>query len=97
MTDPIDVKVVHNPAEKRFEVSLNGETALMEYMLAGTNMIFTHTEVPPAFEGRGIGNQMAHYGLTYAREHGYRVQALCPFVAAFVKRHKEYQDITWGY
>lgn len=31
MTEPIDIKGVHNPAEKRFEVSLNGETALMKY------------------------------------------------------------------
>jgi len=36
-------------------------------------------------------------GLDYARDHGYKIQALCPFMNAYVRRHKEYHPITWGY
>ncbi|MBZ0298862.1 MAG: N-acetyltransferase [Anaerolineae bacterium] len=89
--------VRNNPAENRFEVVLKGDVAVVEYMIAGTNIIFTHTEVPRAFEGMGVGSKMAYVALEYAKAEGYKVQALCPFIAAFVGKHPEYQSITWGY
>jgi uncharacterized protein len=92
-----NLQVVHNPTEKRFEVRLGEQIAMTEYMLAGRNIIFTHTEVPPAFEGRGIANKLAHTALEYARTEALKVQALCPFIALYVRKHPEYQSITWGY
>jgi predicted GNAT family acetyltransferase len=32
--------------------------------------------------------------MTYARKEGLRVVPLCPFVAAFIKRHTEFQDLV---
>lgn len=90
-----DVK--HNMAEKRFEVQLGDALALMEYMRAGNNIIFTHTEVPEAFEGQGVANEMAYVALEYAKAEGLKVQPLCPFVALYIRKHPEYQPITWGY
>lgn len=90
-------EVINNTAEKRFEVNLGDKYAIMEYMLHGQNMIFTHTEVPPEFEGRGIAGQMAKFALDYSRSQGYRVQPLCPYVKSYVQRHKEYHDISWGF
>jgi predicted GNAT family acetyltransferase len=93
--DQLDIQ--NNPDESRFELVIDGEMAIVEYMIAGKNIIFTHTEVPPQFEGKGIGNRLAKYVLDYAQQHGYKVQALCPFIAAYVRRHPEYQANTWGY
>lgn len=92
-----NIEVHHNPDAKRFEVRLDGEIAMIEYMRAGTNIIYTHTEVPPAFEGRGIANALAYSAMEYAKAEGLKVQALCPFVAAYVRKHPEYHSITWGY
>ncbi|MBZ0296524.1 MAG: N-acetyltransferase [Anaerolineae bacterium] len=94
-SDQLEIK--HNPDEHRFEVMLDGKIAMVQYMIAGKNIIFTHTEVPPEFEGLGIGNKMAHVALEYAQAEGYKVQAICPFIAAYIRRHPEYQSITWGY
>jgi hypothetical protein len=91
------LEVIHNPAESRFEVQLDGETAMVEYMLHGSNISFTHTEVPPAYEGKGIANQMAQTALNYARDNHLRVNAVCPFIKLYIQRHPEYQAITWGY
>lgn len=91
------LEVVHNPEKSRFEITLEGGMAISEYQLAAKNMIFTHTEVPEAYEGLGVGNKLAQVGLDYARDHGYKIQALCPFMNAYVRRHKEYHPITWGY
>lgn len=96
-TNATPVEVHHNPDAKRFEVRLGNEVAMIEYMRAGSNIIYTHTEVPPAFEGRGIANALAHTAMEYAKTEGLKVQALCPFVAAYVRKHPEYHGITWGY
>ena len=51
-----------------------------------------HTEVSPEAEGRGVGSTLARSLLDDARGAGERVDIQCPFVAAWVKRHPEYQD-----
>ncbi|HLU08226.1 MAG TPA: GNAT family N-acetyltransferase [Oceanobacillus sp.] len=91
----LDVK--HNPEAKRFEIQLGDQLAMVEYMLAGNNIIFTHTEVPPAFEGQGIANRMVKFALDYAVNAGYKIQPLCPVVKHYVDRHPEYQAHSWGY
>jgi hypothetical protein len=90
-----ELTVQHNPAQNRFEIRLGQQLAIAEYMLAGKNMIFTHTEVPPEFEGQGVGNQLAKFALDYAVAQGYKIQPLCPFIAAYVRRHTEYHPHTW--
>jgi predicted GNAT family acetyltransferase len=89
--------VVHNPDAKRFEVVLGDDVAMLEYMIAGKNIVYTHTEVPPVFEGRGIANKLAHFAMEYAKAEGLKVQAVCPFVVMYVRKHPEYHGITWGY
>ena len=97
MIDKDKLEVVHNPDAKRFEIRLGDELAMVEYLQNKKNIIFTHTEVPVQYEGQGIGKILAEYVLNYAREQGYKVQPLCPFIKAYVQRHPEYQDISWGF
>jgi predicted GNAT family acetyltransferase len=89
--------VVHNAAENRFEIKLGDDVAMIEYMLHGRNITFTHTEVPPAYEGRGVGSHIARFALDYARDHEMKVNPLCPFVKLYIERHPEYKPLTWGY
>src|SRR5262245_1609594 len=95
--DPNEIEVRNNPEAKRFEVIIDDKIAMVEYMIAGQNIIFTHTEVPPEFEGHGIANRMAYVALEYAKAQGYKVQPLCPFIKAYIQRHPEYLPITFGY
>jgi uncharacterized protein len=92
-----NLEVRHNPERSRFEVRLGDKIAVSEYMLAGNNIIFTHTEVPPEFEGQGIAGKLAKFALDYAVQAGHKIQALCPFIRLYVERHPEYQPHTWGY
>ncbi len=59
---PEDISVVENPAQSRFEAQLDGYLAVADYRLEGDSMIFTHTEVPPAFRGRGIAEKLVLAG-----------------------------------
>lgn len=90
-------EVKHNPEQSRFEIDLGDALAMAEYQRAGNNIIFTHTEVPVAYEGRGLANQLAYTALEYAKAEGLKAQALCPFFALYIRKHPEYQSITWGY
>lgn len=85
--------VRNNDEAGRFEVDLDGDLAVSNYIIRGRTIYFTHTEVPGAMEGRGIGNLLAHAALDYARANGFRVVPRCKFIAAFIKRHPEYQDL----
>jgi predicted GNAT family acetyltransferase len=55
--------------------------------------MFTHTEVPPAHEGQGIGTMLIEAGLTYAREQQLKVIPTCQFFASYMRRHAEVQDL----
>jgi uncharacterized protein len=86
--------VIHNTAQRRFEVHLDSHTAELDYRLSGNTIIFIHTGVPSALEGRGIGSLLVKTGLEYAQKNNLKVQTLCWFVAGYLQRHAEYQDLT---
>lgn len=86
-------QVTHHPDQQRFTLSVEDHTAVLDYTLDGNVIVFTHTGVPEAIGGRGIGSKLATAGLEYARRQGYRVRALCWFVAGYTQRHPEYQDL----
>lgn len=92
------LQVVDNPQEKRLEINLgNGDYAFVEYQPAGPNIIYTHTEVPEKYEGMGVGGKLANAAMEHAKEHGLKVQPLCPFIKAYVARHPEYHSMSWGF
>jgi hypothetical protein len=86
-------QVRQNAALNRFEMDVAGGTALASYRLADGVMSFTHTEVPPALRGHGIGSQMMHRVLQNVRAQGLKVVPRCPFVADFMDRNPEYTDL----
>jgi predicted GNAT family acetyltransferase len=86
-------QVRHIPADNRFEMQAEGYSAVLQYILDGDTINFTHTGVPSELEGRGIGSQLAHAGLEYARENAFKVVTTCWFVAGYIERHKEYQPL----
>jgi predicted GNAT family acetyltransferase len=90
----IDLPVTHNTDLNRFEAQLNGHTAELTYQMSGNTIIFTHTGVPSALEGQGIGGLLVKAGLEYARENKLKVQALCWFVNGYIQRHPEYQELV---
>ena len=90
------VEVADNPVERRYEATLDGALAgFAAYRLRGEHVIvFTHTEVDPAYEGQGIGGVLARGALDDVRARGERrVVALCPFISAWIARHPDYQDL----
>lgn len=84
----------NNTKQQQFEVHEEGETAVLQYRFHEGVIWLMHTEVPHKLEGRGIASTLARYGLEWARENHVKAKVLCPFVAVFLKRHPEYQDVV---
>lgn len=81
--------VVHDLENHSFLVRIDPHVAVLDYFLNHDTITFTHTGVPTALEGRGIGSALVKAGLKYARENGLKVQSLCWFVDKYRSRHPE--------
>ena len=86
--------VVMNEATHRFELTVDGETAFAEYNLLHDALVLPHTVTPPALEGRGIGSALAKAALSYARLNHLKVKPFCPFMAGYIQKHPEWQDLV---
>jgi predicted GNAT family acetyltransferase len=85
--------VNNNEKTQRFEIHEAGELAYLEYRYFKNDIALMHTFVPEALEGKGIASTLAHYALEWAKEHQKPVIVYCPFVAAYLKKHTEYNSV----
>ncbi|HJE61217.1 MAG TPA: N-acetyltransferase [Nocardiopsis listeri] len=94
--DPMATEVKDVPENNRYVITSDGEEAgFAEYILTDTMITFTHTEVDPAFEGKGVGGTLVREALDDVRARGLSVLPMCPFVKAWIARHPEYTDLVY--
>lgn len=88
-----ELTVQHNRDRSRFEIQIGEHLAELDYTLQDGVITFTHTGVPPALEGKGLGSKLARAGLEYARVNGLKVVSTCWFINGYLDRNLEYQDL----
>jgi uncharacterized protein len=90
----MSVTVTDAPDRSRYEARVDGELAgFAEYQRRGDLVVFIHTEVDPAFEGKGVGGSIAREVLDDVRRRELRARLRCPFLAEWASRHPEYDDL----
>lgn len=94
----MSIEIVDVPELHRYEARSDGAVAgFADYQMRpgpSPTVVFTHTEVSPDFEGKGVGSALARGALDDVRARGGSVVPLCPFIAAFIRGHEEYQDLV---
>jgi len=87
--------IKHNTAERQFFLEpLPAQRCVLDYQWQGDQtVVFTHTGVPPALEGQGLAARLVKAGLQWAREQKVRVVPACSYVAAYIRRHPEWNDL----
>lgn len=89
------LQVSDEPEHGRFAVRIGDELGgAAYYRRRGDRVVFTHTEVSDAFQGRGVGSALARGALDTVRSRGERAVPLCPFIARFIAGHPEYADLV---
>ena len=86
--------VRHNPDRSRFETEVDNYECVLDYALEDDVIAMNRVYVPPPIEGRGIAGTITRHALDYSREQGWKVIPNCPYVAAWIKRHREYQNLV---
>lgn len=86
--------LVDNTAEARYEFDLDGDTALIDYIRRPGSIALTHTYVPERYEGRGIGKELVEAVLIDIRGKGLTVVPMCSFVAQYIVRHPEWEELV---
>ena len=92
---PIEVVVRDHPEESRYEAVAGDELAgVAVYESRDGAVVLIHTLALPGWEGRGIGDRLARAALDDARARGAAVVPVCPYIAAWIRRHPEYADLV---
>jgi uncharacterized protein len=91
-----ELEVIHNKAEHRFEIWIDGSLSELAYQMRGNTIIFYHTGVPPWLEGQGIAARLTQVGLDYAEEKAFAVVPACPYVVTYIRRHTRYKKLVKG-
>lgn len=82
-------------ADHRYDVRLDGALAGFAVVhRRGGRAYFVHTEIDPAFEGKGLGSALAKGALDAERARGELIVPLCPFIRTYIDRHPDYGDLV---
>jgi len=82
-----------NGAAQRYEMDVAGKSAFITYRRSPGVVTLLHAEVPSELSGQGLGSQLVRAALELIRAQGCKVVPHCAFVANYMKKHAEYQDL----
>ena len=88
--------VVENPGQNRFELTLDGGTALVAYRRDGERLVLVHTEVPSQLAGQGVGSRLAKGVFELLRASGRKAVVRCEFLKGWIAKHPEYDYVVDG-
>jgi predicted GNAT family acetyltransferase len=92
----VEITVVDNEKVHRFEArTADGAVAgFLNYLARPDHLVLVHTEVKQEYDGQGVGSALVRQVLDEVRARGLTIEPQCPFVASYLRRHAEYQDLV---
>jgi predicted GNAT family acetyltransferase len=90
----MSLDIFHNVEQHRFETTVEGQLCVIDYRYQGRTVHLTHVGVPRPVGNRGIAAALTQFALDWARAEGLQVAPDCPYVLAWIRRHREYQILV---
>lgn len=85
-------EIKNNTEKLRFEIPFGEEFAIIDYRWDKGDIVFMHTFVPPAGQGKGIAGKLAQFALEYVKENNLKMKLYCPYLIGYVERKPEYKE-----
>jgi predicted GNAT family acetyltransferase len=98
MTATTETTITRNDAESRYEIHIDDVLAGFTVFRIDTRgrLIFPHTEVDPAFRGRGVAQQLVAGAMADVAQRGETVIPHCPVVSGYLRKNEvPGLDIIW--
>jgi len=97
----MDIEITHEEtgAKGRYIAYVAGETDTGEMTysrISPSRIIVDHTGVPESLGGQGVGSALARHVVAEAREKGFTIVPLCPFLKAQAERHPDWAAVIEG-
>ena len=86
------MSVTHNPVRSRYEMPTEHGLAIAEYRQQGDRLVFTHAEVPPKDQGKGLAAKLVDAALKDTHRRDLKIVPACSYIVAYVRRHPEFDD-----
>ena len=83
------MQIEHDPDAHRFSTVVDGERAVLDYVLDANTMTITHTGVPQPIGGRGIAAELVRRAIAAARSQGWKLDPACSYAADYMAKHPE--------
>ena len=85
-----EVRIVRNDDKHRYEVIVDDTVAGSTEFEADAEgrLVFPHTEIDPAFGGRGLGSTLVGGAMADVAARGEAVVPVCPFVVKYLQKHE---------
>jgi uncharacterized protein len=81
--------------EGKYTIAIEGEiVGHASFADRDNQRVFYHTEIDPAYGGRGLATILVEEALNGARDEGKRVVPVCSMVVTVLEKHPEFEDIT---
>lgn len=90
----VDIPLVNNKDQKRFEIEIDGHFAFIDYRMMGTDVALIHTETDPELSSEGAASAVVEKTLHYLDDNNITLHPFCPYVFAYIKRHPEWKRIV---
>jgi predicted GNAT family acetyltransferase len=92
-----EIHVNDNPAQSRYEIRVGEALAgFLDYRVRGDVVSMLHTEIDPEVQTKGLGTRLVADALADTQARGRTVKPYCPFVAAYIREHPQYEDLVSG-
>ena len=88
------MEVTHDIKKQKFYMVVDGLESHLEYARMNSVLNLNHTYVPNELRGKGIAGKLVEAALTYVKENKIKIKPTCSYVAEYVRRHKEYEELV---